>query len=634
MKTFIFNYEASLFQFIRELIPDIKLLTYANSDDMFYALNDVRKFPCAFYMRDEEEWSLPRIYTFDEYKLSDDERTYDKERMNLSVIEQHYKMRIYVEKQSEMLELANILTASWCDHPYLDVSWEWTHDYIFDDRATTENYERVNMFFTGCKVGEVRPSNDTKGSYRYIEMSWTSQMCLNFVKERTQGVNLVHEVRLYTVPNGDTIVGSPNDGGYVLSVVTCDHKVELRKIAVVAIPSVGHDDFGEMYYYYPYMLDDVVYETTEYDYDEENDIYTFYIEEPTEGKIFFDIEPYRTFEIYLNDCTLSYLDDFTNMFSYIPSLQILDLGSLDTSNGWSFDYFISGNSMLTELRGLERLDFSNGLTFLHFMDGDDRLSRVDLSNADFSNGLFFNYFLSHCGATEILLPTSHYIRGSMSNFLSWCYNVTSLNLIMVDISSSESLEGFLYHATSLRSISNLAPLTSNNKNLSMFLSYCGVTDTLDMTTWDLTQCHDFSYFLHGSNFEHIILPQNVDSFNEGLNCNSFMNGIHAVTLDLSNKRFNKVQNLQSFLSFLYDCTELNLSNCEFDSVSTLSSAITYCNNLTTLNLSGIQFNEDVSLGNILQGCTVLTTIYAIGCSDNLINTLRTNAPSGCTIITE
>lgn len=631
MKTFIFNYEAQLFLYLRNLIPNLKELTYANSDDMFYAMSDVRKFPCAYYMREEDEWSLPRIYKFDTYTEDEETHTYTKERLSVSVIEQHYKLRIYVEKQSEMLELANRLTVSWSEHPHLNVSWEWTPSYIGNDTATTDNLERVNMFFTGCRVGEVRPSNDTKGSYRYVELTWTSQMLLNYVPPTEHNVNLVHEVRMYVTKNGDVVEGTPLDEGYLFSVLKCDHKEDIHKIYVTCDPD--YDDELEKYYY-RYMLGFEEYRT----YEEVSEG-VFAIDEPTEGGIIsFDLTPYHTFQIDFNQCSLSYITDFSNFVSIIPFLTYVNVSDLDTSNSTNFSYFIYGNRVLEEC-DVSNLDFSNGEDFGHFMSHNYYLQSLDLSRCDFSKGEDFTSFLGSCNRIESLtLPTKTFGGSFMGTFLYGLSSLRVIDLDHVDFSKTTSMSNVLNGCYNLTELRNLHGKFDNATDFSAFLSNCGNNTslgTLDMSDWNMTKGEDFRYFLRGANFTELIFPSDKSTFSLGTLFTYFLTGNNVVTeINLRGYDFGSATTFTDSLSYLDSVVTIDLSDCDLHNVTSINRMLIWNPQLTTLNMSRVDLSNVTNETTFLANNASLQTVYAIGCNQATIDLLARHIPEGCELVTE
>ena len=632
MKTFIFNYEAELHTVIKELIPNVKALTYADTDMLLDALSDVRKFPCAYYTRNLEEWTSPRIYNFDEIAKDEATLKYDVSHLKVNVIEQHYTLRVFVEKQSEALELANRLVCTWDMHPYLDVTWEWNTDYIMDDNATTENNERINMFYTGCKVGEVRPSNDKKGSMRYVELTRTSQYMLNFALPTIKDAQLVDIVRFYVATDGTKTLGTPiNDGYYFTEVPKCDHKEDIHKIYVTCDPD--YDEELEKYYY-RYMLG-----TEEYRTYEEISEGVFAIDEPTEGGIIsFDLTPYHTFEIDFNQCTLSYITDFSNFVSVIPFLTYVNVSDLDTSNATDFSYFIYGNRILEEC-DVSNLDFSNGEEFGHFMSHNYYLRSLDLSRCDFSKGENFSNFLGSCDRLEsLILPTKTFGGEFMGAFLQGLSSLTSIDLDNVDFSKTTSMSNVLNGCSKLTELRNLHGDFGNATDFSAFMYRCGYDSslgTLDMSDWDMKKGEDFRSFLRATNFTELIFPSDKRTFQYGTMFNNFLSGNTVITeINLSGYDFGSATTFADALSYLDSVVTIDLSDCDLSSVTNVSRMFIWNPQLMTLNLSRVDLSQVTNETTFLSNNASLQTVYAIGCNQATIDLLTRHISEGCELVTE
>lgn len=58
----IYNYEASILQYVNRIIPSIQLMTYAKQQDMFNAMSEVTRFPAFFYNRTPSNWEYNKVY--------------------------------------------------------------------------------------------------------------------------------------------------------------------------------------------------------------------------------------------------------------------------------------------------------------------------------------------------------------------------------------------------------------------------------------------------------------------------------------------------------------------------------------------------------------------------------------------
>lgn len=182
----IYEYEAKVLQYINNVIPEIKEATYAKEFDLFLSMVKVIKFPAFYYVRESTQWNFPKIFKV----------LVDGKYFRFKKIEQDYVGRIYVSSTKDTLRIANALAFNWDNDSYIEVPW-------LDDKIT------VALRLLYIKTEEERKPSDTKGSLKYVEFSWRSQI---FLDDHDMGLEptLVENVRIFMDEEGTKIVNNDN----------------------------------------------------------------------------------------------------------------------------------------------------------------------------------------------------------------------------------------------------------------------------------------------------------------------------------------------------------------------------------------------------------------------------------------
>lgn len=187
----IYDYEANVLKYINQIVPSLRLMTYAKQQDMFNAMSQVTKFPAFFYYREPINWTFNKIYP-----VSD-----GSSNVNFSPYEQTYVGRILLENQSNVFDLASNMRFAWHRNPYLNVAWPTASDTV-----------KVGLRLLYIKVDEDRAPDDKKGTQRYVEFSWKSQ--LFFYENTTLPLAEQINIHLFTddsytesqIYNGDNLI--------------------------------------------------------------------------------------------------------------------------------------------------------------------------------------------------------------------------------------------------------------------------------------------------------------------------------------------------------------------------------------------------------------------------------------------
>lgn len=176
----IYEYEASVLQFVNRIFPSIQLMTYAKQQDMFNAMSQVTKFPAFFYYRQPTNWDFNKVY-----------KVVENTDKNMFVpMEQTYVGRILLENQKTVFDSANELRFAWHRTPYIDLRWP-----SFEEESDVTL--RVALRLLYIKVDEDRAPDDKKGAQRYVEFSWKSQL----FQDLSEFQQLTEQINIHLAPN-------------------------------------------------------------------------------------------------------------------------------------------------------------------------------------------------------------------------------------------------------------------------------------------------------------------------------------------------------------------------------------------------------------------------------------------------
>ena len=164
------------------------------------------------------------------------------------------------------------------------------------------------------------------------------------------------------------------------------------------------------------------------------------------------------------------------------------------------------------------------------------------------------------------------------------------------------------NCTSLTSLDLSHFDTSNVTNMFTMFEGCTSLTSLDLSGWNTSKV---------TNMESMFY-----------NCSSL------TSLDLSHFDTNNVTNMGSMFCCCRSLTSLDLSGWNTSKVTDMSGMFSACHSLTSLDLSGWNTSKVTDTSYMFNNCNYLTTIRMVGCSEATKNKIKSNMPSGCTIVTE
>ena len=86
---------------------------------------------------------------------------------------------------------------------------------------------------------------------------------------------------------------------------------------------------------------------------------------------------------------------------------------------------------------------------------------------------------------------------------------------------------------------------------------------------------------------------------------------------------SKVTNMESMFNKCSGLTSLDLSNFDTSNVTHMGGMFYGCSGLTLLDLSGWDTSKVININEMFNGCTSLRTIRMVGCSQETVETIRT-----------
>ena len=318
------------------------------------------------------------------------------------------------------------------------------------------------------------------------------------------------------------------------------------------------------------------------------------------------------------------------LFMLCSSLKSLDLSNFNTINVEDMSYMFSGCSSLTELNIsnfstlklknvnemfsycnlLTSLDLSNFRTdqvenMISMFSHSSSLISLDLSNFNFSNAKLSNIFIRCKSLKYIIFPKYNKFKGNIDNMFNECSSLSSLNLMNIDFSLTNSMENMFYYCTSLTSLnlSNVDATKVTNMN-KMFngcenLKFLNLTNfiTLSVTNMDYMFSDCFSLISLNLNRVNTSLVQNMTYL--------FSKCMNLISINLTNFNTSLVTSMRSMFEGCSSLTSINLKNFNTSLVEDMENMFYGCVSLTSLDLSNFNTKNVISFENMFYDCTYL-----------------------------
>lgn len=197
----IYSYEAAVIKFFESFFNDeqhnpygkprfrpLTMATFANEEDLLLAIKSVKKFPCFYFNRGNTIWEDNKAYVAHGGANGE----YSKE---FFIAKTEYQGHILCETN---LTAFNILK-----HFRSYIQKHSTVNVPFNFPPNEEQFQEIQLRFTGFTIQEMRDQADLKGTYRDIQISWWSQIPVTDYDEGCDFNNLTEAINLWIVNDLD-----------------------------------------------------------------------------------------------------------------------------------------------------------------------------------------------------------------------------------------------------------------------------------------------------------------------------------------------------------------------------------------------------------------------------------------------
>ena len=312
----------------------------------------------------------------------------------------------------------------------------------------------------------------------------------------------------------------------------------------------------------------------------------------------------------------SNMTNMSDMFFYCNNVEILDVGSFDTSRvtffcgnsgGWSGPFRFCVSVKRLDVSGW---DVRNCTSLAHFFSQCQSLVSVgDISQWDVSNVTDFGYMFYMCSSLVSVGDISQWdasMAQNMTSMFQGCSSLTSLNLSSWK-KVAVNAKGLFYGCTNLVDIDLSECDVANVISFDEIFRNDGKLSTIISKKWrfdKLISCHG-AFFNCSSLVTLPAIEINSDMCQLSelfFGCSSLSN----IKLSVNGKR------ISSILSIFRDCKSLvaieGIDGWDTSNISTMQDVFCGCSSLKTLDLSGWNLEMTASVFNIFYNCTSLASL--------------------------
>lgn len=179
----IVEFETALFEkYIPYLVPDLKELQFSSDENAFLREEQIKKYPCVLVNRLDSNPTLVQRYQFVDT---------DSSVLQAYPFNQTYVIKIYVEKEQEMLSRRIKLRELIAKEPYID---------FYIDKTEESEGEKISIGLWLQSIGvETLASNyDKKGAKRCITINFLTHLVMSWGEE----VPIIKKVIVRMKPQG------------------------------------------------------------------------------------------------------------------------------------------------------------------------------------------------------------------------------------------------------------------------------------------------------------------------------------------------------------------------------------------------------------------------------------------------
>ena len=195
----------------------------------------------------------------------------------------------------------------------------------------------------------------------------------------------------------------------------------------------------------------------------------------------------------------------------------------------------------------------------------------------------------------------------MSYMFQGCSSLTSLDLSSWDVSQCTNMSGMFKGCSSLTSLDLSSFNTSNVTDMSRMFQECKLLDSLDLSSWDVSKVENFSFMFNNTCIKSINLSNwDMSKFDSKMpyrktRVDMFSNNVCLETVNVSNWKLPT----DSLTHFFYGCPARKIVGLETWNTSTItdmSFMFMQCSNLTEFDVSHFNTSNVTTMDRMFYGC--------------------------------
>lgn len=177
----IVEFENALIEkYIPYLVEGLKQVIFAQDEQAFNWSEQIKKYPCVLVYR--EDMNDPLVTRYD---VSDEKGNV----VHAYPFNQVYRIRVFLEKESGMLNRRTQMRALHAKEPYVDFE------------LATGDPVSIGLWLQGIKVESVRDNYDSKGAKRCVTMDVLAHLVMDWDEK----VPEIQKVIVRMTPNGQQV---------------------------------------------------------------------------------------------------------------------------------------------------------------------------------------------------------------------------------------------------------------------------------------------------------------------------------------------------------------------------------------------------------------------------------------------
>ena len=288
------------------------------------------------------------------------------------------------------------------------------------------------------------------------------------------------------------------------------------------------------------------------------------------------------------------------------------------NNPTSFYRLFEGNTALTSVKFSSDFKTKNIINLKRMFDNCIILTSIEFSNFDTSNVLYMNYmFISCWSLTSINLTMFNTEKVLfMNSMFGYCFSLQNLNLSSFNTKNVQRFDCMFYRCSSLTSL--ILPYAQSNYaniNNDYMFSFCSNLTSINLINFDLTTSTSMKYMFQGcSSLKEFYIPDNNEqTFRIGTV--KYIDGIFSDCISLKKVNFSnwKFENVINMSYVFSNCTSLETVifnvNSNYNNVLDISHFFSNCISLESINLIILSLVNPININHMFENCSSLMKVY-------------------------